>query len=739
LQVFNVIDFGATGDGYTDDTAAIQRALDAAYQAGGGIVQLPAGTFIIRGTADPSHGGLQIRSNTELVGAGVGTTVVKLADDWTGKISGLIRTPPSGEAEHDIVIRDLTVDGNKTHAQGDVDGIMTGYLPGSPKFDSNILIERVEVENVSRIGFNPHEQTHNLTIRDSVSHDNGWDGFEADYVSQAVYENDVAYNNGRHGFNVVTHSSDVILRNDASYGNGVDGIVVQRGSEDTAFTARVLLEANNVYGNGGNGIELKRVDDSQVLANSIHDNGFDGIHIEASNRNTIDSNQITDNSRAAPGSYNGITIEPYSGSQAGPTTASSNLVTNNVVSATQVAGEHAFFEAAAGVWGDIFAGNSFSGTFTSSADATLAHNATAPGTYGFIKLGDTRAESGDQLDASFTADPTHAIGNASATVAQKLTGTAGADLLNGGSGNDTLYAAAGNDLILGRAGSDVLHGDTGDDRLSGGDGNDTLMGNDGRDVLNGGLGQDTLSGGAGNDTFVWTDMNEAGDSISDFRRGDRLDIKALLPDFHGTPLAAALGGYIHFAQVGYDVTLSVDADGSGGSGSPSVLATLKNVQLAAVDFRQVIVGDIPAAAPLVAGLSVSGTSGNDRLTGSDGDNKLSAGGGADTLTGGAGADMLYGGSGNDVLIGGTGDDFLQGGTGSDTFIFTTHHGSDIVDGLTAGDVLQLNHALFATADAARAAITAVDGGFVLYTGADSDILFQHTTQTDLNNVTIVIA
>ena len=706
MQVFNVIDYGARGDGHSDDTAAIQRALDAAYQAGGGIVQIPAGTFIVRGTDDPSHGALQIRSNTELAGAGMGSTVIKLADDWSGKISGVIRTPPSGEAEHDIAIRDLTVDGNKAHAQGDVDGIMTGYLPGSPKFDNNILIERVEVENVSRIGFNPHEQTHNLTIRDSVSHDNGWDGFEADYVSQAVYENDTAYGNGRHGFNVVTHSSDVVLRNDTSYGNGVDGIVVQRGSEDTAYTARVLVEGNDVYGNGGNGIELKRVDDSQVLGNRVHDNGLDGIHIEASNRNVIDGNQIADNSMKVPGSYNGITIKSYSGDQAGPTTASGNLITNNVVSASHVAAEHAFFEDTTGVSGDVFAGNSFTGTFTRAPDGTLADSATAGGRYAYVKLGDTRAESGDQLDLSFAADPTHAIGNASATSAQKSTGGAGADLLNGGAGNDALYGSGGNDLLLGRGGNDVIHGDASNDRLSGGAGNDTLAGGDGRDVLAGGIGVDTLCGGAGNDTFTWANLNEGGDSITDFRLGDRLDVRSLLPDFHGTPLEAALGGYVHFAQVGADVAFSIDPDGSAGPSLAMRLATLKNVSLAAADFRQVIVGDIPGAAPLAAGLNLTGTAGNDRLAGSDGDNKLNAGGGNDSLTGSAGADILCGGSGKDVLTGGTGNDFLQGGIGADTFIFAPHHGSDIVDGLTAEDVLQLNHALFATADAARAAITA---------------------------------
>ena len=44
--VFNVRDFGATGDGVTKDTAAVQRAVDAASSAGGGEVLLPKGTYL---------------------------------------------------------------------------------------------------------------------------------------------------------------------------------------------------------------------------------------------------------------------------------------------------------------------------------------------------------------------------------------------------------------------------------------------------------------------------------------------------------------------------------------------------------------------------------------------------------------------------------------------------------------------------------------------------------------------
>ena len=46
---FNAREHGAKGDGQTDDTAAVQKALDAAAQAGGGTVLLPRGNYLCRG------------------------------------------------------------------------------------------------------------------------------------------------------------------------------------------------------------------------------------------------------------------------------------------------------------------------------------------------------------------------------------------------------------------------------------------------------------------------------------------------------------------------------------------------------------------------------------------------------------------------------------------------------------------------------------------------------------------
>jgi autotransporter-associated beta strand protein len=56
--------FGATGDGTTDDTAAIQSALNAAGNNGGGIVYLPAGQYHLSNTLRVS-GGVELRGAYE--------------------------------------------------------------------------------------------------------------------------------------------------------------------------------------------------------------------------------------------------------------------------------------------------------------------------------------------------------------------------------------------------------------------------------------------------------------------------------------------------------------------------------------------------------------------------------------------------------------------------------------------------------------------------------------------------
>lgn len=70
--LYNVKDkvFGAKGDGMTDDTVAIQSAINAAYAAGGGVVLFPSGSYLITRT-------MQLRSGVSLEGVDMFSATIR--------------------------------------------------------------------------------------------------------------------------------------------------------------------------------------------------------------------------------------------------------------------------------------------------------------------------------------------------------------------------------------------------------------------------------------------------------------------------------------------------------------------------------------------------------------------------------------------------------------------------------------------------------------------------------------
>lgn len=101
-DAFNVRNYGAQGDGITDDYQAIQNTLDAAYSSGGGTVWIPSSStpYMVSFT-------LKIPQKVRLIGDGVGASIIKLTDGHTTSTLCTVI-----EMEDNASISQIEIDGN---------------------------------------------------------------------------------------------------------------------------------------------------------------------------------------------------------------------------------------------------------------------------------------------------------------------------------------------------------------------------------------------------------------------------------------------------------------------------------------------------------------------------------------------------------------------------------------------------------------------------------------------------
>jgi hypothetical protein len=109
-HTFNVRAYGAAGNGFTDDTTAIRKALVAATLAGGGTIYFPVGVYII----DPASGPFPVSSHLTIVGSGSGSILRVRNHD--GPYNLIFGQPPRRIA--DVAFLHLRVDQNPQGNRG---------------------------------------------------------------------------------------------------------------------------------------------------------------------------------------------------------------------------------------------------------------------------------------------------------------------------------------------------------------------------------------------------------------------------------------------------------------------------------------------------------------------------------------------------------------------------------------------------------------------------------------------
>jgi len=269
-EIFDVKQFGAAGDGRTDDQQAIQAAAETAARTPGDKVYIPPGVYLHSGIID-------VHANTIMEGAGpesvlqavtpeasairfadaghCGIRNLKLVSDAPKRLLNDEAAALLFKNSHDCAASGLSIDGAAA-AGVNVHG------------SNDIVIDHVDVRNTRADGIHVVSGSQRVTVSNNTAVNTGDDGFSAvaydnePQTAGVTFDNNVSMRSQARGVACIGANDCVIVHNQI-YNPAAHGIAVAwESSYHTWHPHHALIEGNLVRGPITPGMEPILIDEA---------------------------------------------------------------------------------------------------------------------------------------------------------------------------------------------------------------------------------------------------------------------------------------------------------------------------------------------------------------------------------------------------------------------------------------------------------------------------------------------
>ena len=225
----NVRDYGATGDGKTKDTLAIQQTIERCSAFGGGVVMVPAGDYLTGALTLRSGVTLRVEDGATLNGSTDMADYPLAQVRWEGHwVKGYMGFISATDAENVGIAGTGKIVGNPT-LRGRVERTTQLRYPALIEFTNckNVRVEDVYTQQYGMWSTHP-VYCENVTFK-NVMFKSGADGIDVDSCKHTVID----------GCTFETGDDSISLKS----GRGAEGNLIGRACEDTLITNCTLSDS----------------------------------------------------------------------------------------------------------------------------------------------------------------------------------------------------------------------------------------------------------------------------------------------------------------------------------------------------------------------------------------------------------------------------------------------------------------------------------------------------------------